>query len=203
MATLTSPLRGICDAKDQLAPKEEVGERLACTGTMGRSFAKSVPPRHGVSRICLLTSKFVSCGRISSVGPRGLVTFMADRSQALLKIAAGDIFHAEAANGASLICLALSVTESVIHARNVATQIAYDFDRQTGTAQWNVFSETYLCTIDSVAPLPPDIHSIMLDIDRKEMEHQKIPEMNKDGTFTAEERRGLLYVSYYYPAFPI
>jgi hypothetical protein len=128
---------------------------------------------------------------------------MANRSRALLAIAPGDIFHAEAANGASLICLTLSVTESVIHARNVATQIAYDFDRQTGTAQWNIFSKTYLCTIDSVAPLPRDIHAIMLDIDRKEMEHLKRPEADIDGTFTAEERRGLLYVSYYYPAFPI
>jgi hypothetical protein len=126
---------------------------------------------------------------------------MANRSRALLTIAVGDIFHAEAANGASLICLAFSVTERVIHARNVATQITYDFDRLTGTAQWNIFSKTYLCTIDSVAPLPPDIHSIMLDIDRKEMERLKKPEM--DGAFTAEEKRGLLYVSYYYPAFPI
>jgi hypothetical protein len=89
------------------------------------------------------------------------------RERALRDIAAGNMFHASAANGASLLCLTMAVTEHVIQARNVATQIIYDFDRCTGRATWYVFGTPYECMIDSVAPLPPDIHEIMLSLDRK------------------------------------
>jgi hypothetical protein len=132
---------------------------------------------------------------------------VADRYRALKKIVVGDIFHAGAANGASLICLAMSVTETVIQARNVATQIIYDFNRQTGVADWYIFSEHYICTIDSVAPLPADIHEIMLSIDRKgrESEYREAEDPDGPGQYalTDEERRGLLFVGYFYPAFPV
>lgn len=47
---------------------------------------------------------------------------MDDRKDALRLLAVGEIFHAEAPNGASLICLTLAVTETGIHARTVTTQ---------------------------------------------------------------------------------
>ena len=101
----------------------------------------------------------------------------------------------------------MSVTKTMIQARNVATQIIYDFDRQTGVTDWYVFSEHTICTIDSVAPLPVDIHEIMLSIDRKGRESEYREAEDPDGpeqyALTDEERRGLLFVSYFYPAFPI
>jgi hypothetical protein len=133
-----------------------------------------------------------------------------DRATALKRIAVGDIFHASATNGASLLCLTMSVTESTIQARNVATQIIYDFDRRTGIADWYVFSRHHICTVDSVAPLPADIHEIMLQLDRKgrEVEYRQAEDPERpwipgEGSLTAEERRGLLFVSYFYPAFPV
>lgn len=120
---------------------------------------------------------------------------------------AATFFHASATNGASLLCLTMSVTGSTIQARNVATQIIYDFDRRTGIADWYVSWEHYICTIDSVAPLPADIHEIMLSIDRKGREGEYREAEDPDGpweyTLTDEERRGLLFISYFHPAFPL
>jgi hypothetical protein len=44
----------------------------------------------------------------------------------------GDIFHADCPNGAHLICLATSVTETVIIARSVTNDQYMEFDRKTG-----------------------------------------------------------------------
>jgi hypothetical protein len=128
-----------------------------------------------------------------------------DRQATLRGIAVGDIFHAEASNVASLICLTMSVTEKTIQARNVATQIIYDFDRATGHADWYVYGTRYACTVDSVAPLPSDIHQIMLDLDRKHREVECRLAENPDWTpspgqlhFTKDEIRGLLFIDKFY-----
>lgn len=133
-----------------------------------------------------------------------------DREAALRKIAVGDIFHASASNGASLLCLTMAVTDQVIRARNVATQIIYDFDRRTGRATWYVFGTPYGCLIDSVVPLPPDIHEIMLSLDRRgrEAEYRNAEDPNRpwkpgDNPLTADQRRGLLFVADFYRAHPL
>jgi hypothetical protein len=124
---------------------------------------------------------------------------MTDRQAALRAISVGDIFHAEAPNGASLICLALSITETTIRGKTVTTQFYYDFDRTTGIAESG--DERIPCRIDSVAPLPLDIHETMMSLDRKFSQ-----EDNGDPTqfwLTDRERRGLLFVADFYPANPI
>jgi len=133
-----------------------------------------------------------------------------DRQTALAAIAVGDIFHAEASNGASLICLTMSVSEKTIQARNVATQIIYDFDRTTGHADWYVPGTCYDCTIDSIAPLPSDIHQIMLGLDRKhrELEYRQSEDpgwtpLPEQLHFTKDEIRGLLFVDNFYEKNPI
>ena len=135
---------------------------------------------------------------------------MQDRATQLANIAVGDIFHAGATNGASLLCLAMSVTESTIQARNVATQIIYDFDRRTGHAGWFVFGTHYTCLIDSVAPLPADIYAIMLSLDQNgrdgEYRDAEDPERELqpgEAALTKEQIRGLLFVSEFYPANPL
>jgi hypothetical protein len=86
---------------------------------------------------------------------------MTDREAALKQIAVGDIFHARGTNGSSFPCLALQVRDEAIFARRVTTQSVHWFDRTKGYDRDNP-----KIVIDSVAPLPDDIHEIMLSIDR-------------------------------------
>jgi hypothetical protein len=88
-----------------------------------------------------------------------------DRRSLLGKLAVGDVFHAESPKAPSLICLVVSVTETTIQARTVTSGEHFEFDRQTGVAQW--VDEATSCTIDSIAPLPVDIHNVILGLDRK------------------------------------
>jgi hypothetical protein len=117
---------------------------------------------------------------------------MSDRTTILGSLSVGDIFHAESPNGASLICLVMSVTEDSIHARTVTTQRHLDFDRQTGIAKWG--DDQVSCTIDSVSPLPIEIHNIMLGIDRKfrlEREEDKLK-------LNDAEKHALVFIDSYY-----
>jgi hypothetical protein len=135
---------------------------------------------------------------------------MTPRETALRNIAVGDIFHAGATNGASLLCLAMAVTETTIQARNVATQIVYVFDRRSGIADWLVGGKSYECAIDSVAPLPSDIREILLGLDRKgrEAEYRAIedpdrPWPSEETRLTKDQLRALLFVADFYPANPL
>jgi hypothetical protein len=90
---------------------------------------------------------------------------MLDRSFLIGNLRVGDIFHAEYPNGAKCICLVLSVNDSTIQARRVTSQENLEFDRQTGVEKAG--GEEVLAVIDSVAPLPADIHDVFLELDRK------------------------------------
>ena len=115
---------------------------------------------------------------------------MADRAAALKNLAVGDIFHAECPNGASLICLVMAVTKTRIQARTMTHQIYLEFDRKTGVAKWGDVP----CVVDSVAPLPVDIHNVMLGLDRK-MRLEQDPERFK---LNDAEKRALIFVDSYY-----
>jgi hypothetical protein len=122
---------------------------------------------------------------------------MADRKTALMKLGVGDIFQAESPNGASLICLILSVTKSAIEASTVTTQMHLIFDRQTGIAKYG--KKPILCTIDSIAPLPEEIHNVMVDLDRKfepgaDAENVKL---------TRAEIAALVYIDSFYSSNPL
>src|SRR5271168_2363790 len=95
---------------------------------------------------------------------------MPDRDTLLANLLVGDIFHAECPNGASMICLVVAVTEMAIHARRVTTQENLEFGRRTGTT---ILDDGFTrCAINSVAPLPVDIHNVFLGMDRKfRLEH--------------------------------
>jgi len=90
---------------------------------------------------------------------------MTDRANALSKLVVGDIFHAQCPNGASLICMVESVTDTIIQARTVTHQIRLEFDRRTGIESGGK-GETP-CAVDSITPLPLDLHNVMLGMDRK------------------------------------
>lgn len=117
---------------------------------------------------------------------------MTDRSADLRRLAAEDIFHAESPNGASLICIVSSVADTAILARTVPTQRHLEFDRHVGVAKWG--TESILCIIDSIEPLPTEVRSMILNIDRK-FRLQQEPEGFR---LTDAEKRALVYVDSHY-----
>lgn len=129
---------------------------------------------------------------------------MSDRAELVGRLSPGDIFHANSpATGASLICLALSVSDAHVHAKTVTTQVHFDFDRTTGIAISREMRNR--CTIDSVAPLPSDVHEVMLEIDKK-FTHG--PDFDFDANLekmklTEREIKAFVFVSEFYPANPI
>jgi hypothetical protein len=120
---------------------------------------------------------------------------MFDRETQLAKLDIGDIFHAESPSGASLICLVLSVGQTTIQARRVTTQESLKFDRRTGVTVAD--DEGVPCVIDSVTPLPAEIHDIFLELDRKYQKYRpdRDPERFK---LTDAEKKALLFVGQHY-----
>jgi hypothetical protein len=120
---------------------------------------------------------------------------MIDWTRPLTRLLVGDIFHARCPSGASFICLVEAVTDDRILARRVTTQDKVEFDRSTGAT----LGDEATCTIDSIAPLPLDIHNVMLGLDRK-MRLQRDPEKFK---LNKEEIQAIYFVNEYYPLNPL
>lgn len=123
---------------------------------------------------------------------------MIDRKSALNRLVVGDIFYATA-EGAPLVSLVTSITGTTIHARTMTTQYSLKFDRQTGKGELKGEVRAVPCTIDSIAPLPIDIHNVMLGLDRKsrlEWKEERI-KLNED------EKRALLFLDSHYEANPL
>ena len=135
---------------------------------------------------------------------------MTSRETALVQIGVGDIFNAEDAAGPVRTCLTISVTKTTILARSITTQEIIEFDRETGAATHFWHSARYDYVINSVAPLPSDIHQIMLSLDRKyregEYKRAENPEwkpLAEESGLNEEQVRGLLFVADFYQANPL
>jgi hypothetical protein len=126
---------------------------------------------------------------------------MLDRMTLLTKLNVGDIFHAQAPSGASLICLVLSVDKGTIQARRVTTQENIEFNRRTGVKVGD--DRESPCVIDSVAPLPAEIHNVFLELDQK---YKVLMAMDEKSRFadlerlklTDAEKKALLFVDSHY-----
>jgi len=114
----------------------------------------------------------------------------ANRKALLAKLDVGNIFHAEAPNGASLICLVTSVDETTLQARRITSQDDLVFNRQNGLTQDGD-------AIDSVEPLPDEIHATFLELDRKYQTYnpEQAPEQFR---LTEAERKALRFIGPYY-----
>lgn len=131
---------------------------------------------------------------------------MLERKILLKKLAVGDIFHAEAPNGASLICLVLSVNETTIRARRINTQEKLEFDRKTGVKAGDTRAKP--CVIDSVARLPAEIHDVFLQLDEK---YKTLMAMDEEERFkdldrlklTDAEKKALSFVHSHYSSNPL
>jgi hypothetical protein len=119
---------------------------------------------------------------------------MPDREALIRKIKAGDIFHASAPNGASLVCLATAINDTSVLARRLFVEDYLEFDRTTGVSRTPGGAE---CPIDSVAPLPPDIRQVLESLDHR---NRTTPE---DAKFRAAEKHALMFISKYYRDNPI
>jgi hypothetical protein len=126
---------------------------------------------------------------------------MLDRKTLIGNLNVGDIFHAEAPNGASCVCRVLSVNDATIQARRMTTQENLEFDRHTGIERVNDGEAQVV--INSVAPLPPEIHDVFLAIERK---YRQIPWNDPDlerFKLTEAEKRALLFVGPHYSSNPL
>ncbi len=124
---------------------------------------------------------------------------MATRENDLRSIAAGDVFHATAPNGASLICLALEVTGVAIVSQILTSKYKLEFDRRTGIGERDFHGERVVCTIDSVAPFPDDFKETLIAMHRA---HSNTKE-NEETGFKVSEHRALVFAAQYFPAHPI
>ncbi len=122
---------------------------------------------------------------------------MIDWLAVLKKLSVGDIFHASCPNGASLICLIEAITKRSLQTRTVTHQIKLEFDLATGSTLEG--SGAAPCTIDSVAGLPPEIHSVILGLDRK---MRLEPDILKH-KLSDDEKQALILIASYYPANPV
>lgn len=122
----------------------------------------------------------------------------------------GAIFHAEGETGATRVCIAMSISETTILARDISTQAIYEFDRQNGIAIRYFGSTAYQYRIESIAPLPEDVRAIFLRMDEKlrEAEYRRAenPEWEpspEEGFLTKEEIQAYLFIDDFYRANPI
>ncbi|WP_174970074.1 hypothetical protein [Burkholderia lata] len=134
--------------------------------------------------------------------------------QALRSLVVGDIFHAHftqwpQSEGPSLICLITSVTDDAILARTVSTQVCFTFDRNTGHSRlWeppiyaSTTGEALVAVIDSIAPLPSNVHNALVALDR----HFRLGQFSSKpdrSHLTSEHKEALLFVAKYYPENPL
>jgi hypothetical protein len=84
-------------------------------------------------------------------------------------------------------------TDDRIEARRVTTQDHVTFELSTGLSLPD--NGEARCTIASIAPLPVDIHNVMLGLDRKmRLRFEKLNQAEKDA---------LRFVADFYPANPL
>lgn len=124
---------------------------------------------------------------------------MTKRETDIGSIAVGDIFHATSPNGASLICLALEVTDVAIVSQTLTSMYELKFDRKTGTAERDFHGEHVVCTIDSVAPLPDDFKETLIAMYRAHSREDK----DSDAGLKDPEHRALVFAAQYFPTHPI
>jgi hypothetical protein len=124
---------------------------------------------------------------------------MTSRADKLAKISRGDVFHATSPNGASLICLALDVTDTMIISETITSVCALEFDRITGIAERDFDGEIVGCTIDSVAHLPEEIEKVLIDLHRV----CSRKDVSDEPKLRDPEHRALVFAAQYFPAHPI
>ncbi len=116
---------------------------------------------------------------------------MTNRLESIRDIKEGDIFHAVAPNGASLVCQALTVSDAVIEAQRMFMPgEIYRFDRTTGVDD----REGIPGKIDSIAPLPDDIRDVLLKLDHR----NRTSNAPGSAKLSEPEKKALLFIYDHY-----
>jgi len=130
---------------------------------------------------------------------------MTNRKSLLSTLRVGDIFHAQAPNGASLICLVTSISQDTIWARRVTSQETLEFDRVTGLEK--VAEGEPAAVIDSIEPLPLEVHNVFVALDRKYGAvhgKKKVFEHNPEYfKLSKTEKDALLFIDTHYSSNPL
>jgi hypothetical protein len=117
---------------------------------------------------------------------------MTEQTDNIKSLAPGDVFHATTTKGVGIICLAIEVEEEIIYARRICVPSMIKFNRNNGYGEF--ISEGIICNIDCTTPLPSDIYSIIINIEKKyrtETERERlIP--------TEEEKKAFVFVAEFY-----
>ena len=127
---------------------------------------------------------------------------MKEISYYLHKVEVGDIIHAHGVSCMpSMTCLVIKISEGFIHVRDIPKQLCVSFDINTGKG----FFEGDECVIDSIAPLPIDIHHVLIHLDRKYRLSNRDPDlpldMNSDELHLTEaEKSAFSFIHDYYPS---
>ncbi len=124
---------------------------------------------------------------------------MSTRRALLSQLALGDIIHAAGPGAPSQICLITAITGKIIQARSVTTQLRFEFDIESGIGAADLDGQTIICTIDSVCPIPVELHNILLGLDRK----FRLENDTERLKLTEAEQNALLYVGKFYPDHPL
>lgn len=115
---------------------------------------------------------------------------MSDLRSRLSNLVSGDIIHGRHSAGPSLTCLVEAVEQDRIETRRVTTQAHVTFDVETG-----VEIDFPECRLDSIEPLPIDMHNVLLGLDRK-MRVGRLP-------IDQAERDVLLFLADFFRAHPL
>jgi hypothetical protein len=86
-----------------------------------------------------------------------------DRPTILSRLEVGDLFCARSAKAPVLICLVTQILKESVVTRRVTCGSVITFNRTTGLEE----TQQNPAEIISVEPLPPDVHALMLRIDRR------------------------------------
>lgn len=85
----------------------------------------------------------------------------------------------------------MRVDQTTIATRRLLTGGDENFDPQTGRGD--------RCTLDSVAPLPADIHDLIYNLDRRQHLAVSVEELR----LTRSEKEALLFIAKFYPTHPL
>jgi len=115
----------------------------------------------------------------------------------------GDIFHASSKKAPVLICLVTMVDGQYIYSRRLTTQEIIIFNIVTGRV-YDLHNEANIdggsdCAINSVEPLPIEIHNIIIHFDRR----CRLESGKPNQPATEDEKRALLFVDDHYAASPL
>jgi hypothetical protein len=117
---------------------------------------------------------------------------MARLERRIVDIQEGDLFHASSRDMESILCLALTVRDGLIRARDICRWYEYEFDIVTGLELSGHGGES--CLIDSVALLP-EVHRMALHEMHERTRNAESEDANR---LTDLDIQALLFVGSYY-----